>query len=239
MDAICRSKPFDPWLLAEMRSNHAGETGAVRIYDGALWALSVRRKARCSGGAVGDALLGGPWPKYEEQLRDFATEHRASEAEHAVLLDAVLDDDEKSKLLPAWSAAGFVLGAISTLWCPRGMYVTTEAVEAFVEGHYGEQIRRLGDEIGGVLETDGGNGTVIEEGGDRGADSRTEEVVVDGKKELLLMLEHCCADEVHHKEEARGRAAEGPLPWFEQVDTAWQALVGSGSAVAANLARRL
>ena len=41
-DAIRKLKPFDPWLHGEMRSNQAGETGAVEIYRGAHWALGVR-----------------------------------------------------------------------------------------------------------------------------------------------------------------------------------------------------
>ena len=32
---ICSLKPFPRWLQQEMRSNHAGETGAVTIYSGA------------------------------------------------------------------------------------------------------------------------------------------------------------------------------------------------------------
>ena len=42
--ALIRSlKPFPAWLEGEMRSNHAGETGAVNIYAGAKWALEARR----------------------------------------------------------------------------------------------------------------------------------------------------------------------------------------------------
>ena len=42
--ALIRSlKPFPAWLEGEMRSNHAGETGAVNIYAGAKWALETRR----------------------------------------------------------------------------------------------------------------------------------------------------------------------------------------------------
>ena len=41
--ALIRSlKPFPEWLEGEMRSNHAGETGAVNIYAGAKWALQAR-----------------------------------------------------------------------------------------------------------------------------------------------------------------------------------------------------
>ena len=42
--ALIRSlKPFPAWLEGEMRSNHAGETGAVNIYAGAKWALEARK----------------------------------------------------------------------------------------------------------------------------------------------------------------------------------------------------
>eukprot|EP00566_Odontella_aurita_P019632 CAMPEP_0113527588 /NCGR_PEP_ID=MMETSP0015_2-20120614/1376_1 /TAXON_ID=2838 /ORGANISM="Odontella" /LENGTH=297 /DNA_ID=CAMNT_0000426033 /DNA_START=249 /DNA_END=1142 /DNA_ORIENTATION=- /assembly_acc=CAM_ASM_000160 len=247
--AIRRTKPFDPWLLGEMRSNHAGETGAVSIYDGALWALSVRAKARSSCGAIGEAALGGRWLEYEEHLRQFAMEHRASESEHVELLEEVLIDDERSVLLPAWKVAGFALGAISTAWCPRGMYVTTEAVEAFVEEHYGDQIRRLGEEIrfaeekesvkDDVLVTSSGMDTTLKNQTYGGNTGITYLEIIGGKRELLLMLEYCCADEVHHKEEARHRAAEGPLPWFKQVDSIWQAFVRAGSAAAASCAKKV
>ena len=58
------------------------------------------------------------------------------------------------------------------------------------------------------------------------------------RTELLNLLRHCCEDEVDHKEEARERAAEGPLPWWPWVDDAWRWLVGAGSAAAANIAKR-
>ena len=41
-EQIRRLKPFDRWLEGEMRSNQAGETGAVEIYRGARWALDLR-----------------------------------------------------------------------------------------------------------------------------------------------------------------------------------------------------
>jgi ferredoxin len=41
-EAIRRMKPWPHWLQQEMRSNHAGETGAVMIYSGAAFALGVR-----------------------------------------------------------------------------------------------------------------------------------------------------------------------------------------------------
>ena len=99
----------------------------------------------------------------------------------------------------------------------RGIYVTTDAVESFVERHYMAQITRLRDEL---------------------SSSSSDEDTRAARTELLNLLRHCCEDEVDHKEEARERAAEGPLPWWPWVDDAWRWLVGAGSAAAANIAKR-
>jgi ubiquinone biosynthesis monooxygenase Coq7 len=215
-------KPFPPWLEGEMRSNHAGETGAVAIYEGAIKALDIRRGM---GLSYGDIRKGQS--SYEDRLRKFAAKHRDSEQSHVDLLEALLDGEHMSVLLPAWRIAGFTLGFASTMFCPRGMYLTTEAVETFVEEHYMSQIRRLRYEAAeqglcGAYENVSGTRTSL-----------------NAHAELIAMLEHCCEDEVHHKEEARSRAAEGPFPWFELVDTSWQWFVQTGSAAAANCAKRL
>ena len=47
--AIRRAGPFPAWLLGEMRSNQAGETGAVAIYRGCRAALSLRARYRTAG----------------------------------------------------------------------------------------------------------------------------------------------------------------------------------------------
>mmetsp|Transcript_18967 Transcript_18967/g.41327 ORF Transcript_18967/g.41327 Transcript_18967/m.41327 type:complete len:320 (-) Transcript_18967:430-1389(-) len=220
---IRSSKPFHHWLSSEMRSNHAGETGAVKIYEGALLALNLRRTLRFppySNSARGT--------RYEDDLRAFAEEHKESEQGHLDLLEEVLDVEEHSAMLPAWRVSGIALGFASTFFCPRGMYLTTEAVESFVEEHYGYQIRRLTDEI-------------ARGGGKKYAANNNDTGKCDliSKKELLGMLQHCCEDEVEHKDEARERAAEGPLPWFPWVDTTWQLFVGVGSGLAANVAKRI
>ena len=218
-------RPFTPWLEGEMRSNHAGETGAVNIYKGAIKALDIRRSL---GLSYGDARKGQL--SYEDRLRAFALEHQDSEQHHVDLLGAVLDGDGISILLPAWRMASFTLGFASTIFCPRGMYLTTEAVETFVEEHYMAQIRRLRYEAAGtVLCNDDG----------KDADENGTRTSLKARAELIVMLEHCCADEVYHKEKARERAAEGPFPWFAWVDTSWQWFVQTGSAVAANCAKRI
>jgi hypothetical protein len=70
-------------------------------------------------------------------------------------------------------------------------------------------------------------------------DTRQHTELLEGKRELQAMLRRCCEDEVHHQEEARARAAQGPLPWFDAVDTTWRGLIFHGSAFAAGLAKRV
>jgi len=52
--------------------------------------------------------------------------------------------------------------------------------------------------------------------------------------QLLALLEHCCADEVHHKDDAQARVQGGAT----RIERAWMAVVRLGSAVAAEVARR-
>ena len=77
MCAIRGVKQFFPaWLWQEMRSNHAGETGAVCIYLGCLDALALRRR-------LGPLTSG--WRDYEDKLQAFAEEHERSERMHLVI----------------------------------------------------------------------------------------------------------------------------------------------------------
>lgn len=227
MAAIRAIKPeFPRWLQQEMRSNHAGETGAVNIYVGCLAALKIRRTKYFR------RLTSNNWHAYEDRLESFALEHEESERMHLVWLNEVLDNrsifgGERSVLLPAWRIAGFTLGFFSTIWCPRGMYVTTDAVESFVEEHYQGQIVRLQAVISEMEQTRGGR---MVDGSSAGPT---------GQQELLRMLELCCEDEVHHQMEARERAAEGPLPWFAAVDWWWHKAVFAGSWLGAETAKRI
>ena len=204
-ESISKIRPFPSWLAREMRSNHAGETGAVYIYKGCLSAVRLRQKY----------LPGKAWHEYEMELTKFASEHEKSEQHHLDLLNKILTDKDTSILLPLWKLSGFTLGFASTIWCPRGMYVTTEAVETFVERHYKDQIHRLENE------------------------TSSNDSVQQGRMELKRLLEFCCEDEIHHQQEARDRAAQGPFPWFLWVDTFWFSVVEKGSAVGAAIAKRV
>ena len=107
------------WLRQDMRSNHAGETGAVYIYRGIL---SVSR---------------------DEQVRTFAREHLTTEENHLELISNELPVCHHSIFLSLWKLAGFLTGAIPSLFGSNAVYATIDAVETFVGEHYLEQIDRL------------------------------------------------------------------------------------------------
>jgi ubiquinone biosynthesis monooxygenase Coq7 len=107
------------WLVAELRSDHAGEAGAVMIYRGIL---AISRDAA---------------------VRDFAARHMATEQGHLDLIEGVLPPARRSRLLPAWRIAGWLTGALPALFGPRAVFATIDAVETFVDHHYQQQIDRL------------------------------------------------------------------------------------------------
>jgi ubiquinone biosynthesis monooxygenase Coq7 len=109
-------------LKQELRSDHAGETGAVYIYKGII--------------AVATLL------KNQELIR-FAKKHGATEAEHLQLIEAVLEKKYRSRLLGPWRIAGWLTGAMPALFGRKAVYATIDAVETFVEQHYQDQINYL------------------------------------------------------------------------------------------------
>ncbi len=111
--------PLPGWLVQELRSDHAGEMGAVMIYRGIL---AVTR---------------------DPALRDFAARHGATEQGHLDLLEELLPPTQRSKLLPIWKVAGFLTGFLPALFGPRAVHVTIDAVESFVDHHYQQQLDRL------------------------------------------------------------------------------------------------
>ena len=121
-------------LLRDLRSDHAGETGAVAIYRGIL---AVTR---------------------DRGVREFAQHHLATEQLHLELMDQMLPLGLRSRLLPLWRVSGWLLGALPALVGARAVYRTIDAVESFVDAHYAAQIARLDgrpvyDELRRVLES--------------------------------------------------------------------------------------
>ena len=192
------------WLDRELSSNMAGETGAVYLYKGALAALKILSPQPSSspGGHNGkhtvcDAVA-------------FCQEHMTNEETHLQLFQSILPDSKYTVLLPVWRFAAWTVGFLATLFGgSKGLYVTVEAVETFVEEHYQQQIVPLKER---------GNAP-----------------------ELVRLLEHCCQDEVHHKEEAAQKLlgsdrGDSVVAWWV---TPWSILVTAGCTLAGDVARRV
>ena len=109
-------------MVRELRSDHAGETGAVYIYKGITAVARWRQDA---------------------ELLAFAWEHGDTEAEHLKLVEAWLPPSLRSRLLVPWRMAGWLTGALPALFGRRAVYGTIAAVETFVDVHYQQQIDHL------------------------------------------------------------------------------------------------
>jgi len=107
------------WLQQELRSDHAGEFGAVMIYRGIL---AVSRDA---------------------SVREFADSHLRTEQKHLALMEEIVPAAGRTRLLPLWRLMGWLTGALPALFGRQAVFATIEAVETFVDHHYQQQIVRL------------------------------------------------------------------------------------------------
>ena len=107
------------WLQQELRSDHAGEFGAVMIYRGIL---AVSRDA---------------------SVREFADSHLHTEQKHLALMEEIVPAAGRTRLLPLWRLMGWLTGALPALFGRQAVFATIEAVETFVDHHYQQQILRL------------------------------------------------------------------------------------------------
>lgn len=114
------------YLERELRSNHAGETGAVFIYKGIAAIAKIRK---------------------DMELLTLAKEHGATEAEHLTLIESVLANKLQSRLIVLWRIAGWLIGALPALAGRNAVYATIAAVETFVEKHYQSQIDYLQEDV--------------------------------------------------------------------------------------------
>lgn len=111
--------PLTPELIRELRSDHAGEAGAVQIYRGIL---AISR---------------------DSAVREFAHEHLCTEQAHLAFFESWLSPQSRSHALPLWRACGWMLGASAALGGQNLVFRTIAAVEQFVDEHYLAQIRSM------------------------------------------------------------------------------------------------
>lgn len=122
--SLLHTRKLPSWLIAELRSDHAGEMGAVYIYKGIL---RVTRDTR---------------------VRQFATQHLKTEVKHLELMETLIGLEDQSIFIPMWRLAGFFTGAIPALFGANAIYATIHSVETFVDKHYQQQVKRLVNEAG-------------------------------------------------------------------------------------------
>ncbi|HTV89020.1 MAG TPA: demethoxyubiquinone hydroxylase family protein [Stellaceae bacterium] len=116
-------KPPAADVAAMIRVDHAGEYGAVRIYDGQL-AVTGRGRGR-------------------DEIRRMAEQ----EKRHLAAFDelVVARRVRPTALQPLWHAAGYLLGAATALLGERAAMACTVAIEEVIDEHYRAQAEQLGD----------------------------------------------------------------------------------------------
>ena len=107
-----------------IRVDHAGEYGAMRIYEGQMAVL-------------GEAAAAGAIAHMARQERDHLAAFEKLIRERRV---------RPTALTPLWHVGGFALGAATAALGPRTAMACTAAVEEVIDGHYAGQIAKLGDD---------------------------------------------------------------------------------------------
>lgn len=104
-----------------IRVDHAGEYGAVRIYEGQLAVLGKRT----------------PQPVIEHMLEQ--------EKAHLATFDELINERRvrPTALMPLWHVAGFALGAATAMMGEKAAMACTVAVEEAIDEHYQDQIEAL------------------------------------------------------------------------------------------------
>lgn len=106
-----------------LRVNHAGEMGAIAIYEGQLAVL-------------GKTDIG---PQLDEMLDQ--------EKEHFDYFDQKLKETRTrpTVLSPLWKIGGFAMGAATALLGRRAAMACTVAVEEVIDKHYSDQLDEIDD----------------------------------------------------------------------------------------------
>ena len=111
-----------------IRVDHAGERGAVKIYEGQLLALNTIVK--------------------DENLKKTIEEMKVHEKEHCQFFENEIKkrNIKPTKFLPLWDLLGVGLGFGSTLLGKKAAMLCTASVEEVIDKHYLNQINQLGPE---------------------------------------------------------------------------------------------
>jgi ubiquinone biosynthesis monooxygenase Coq7 len=108
-----------------IRVDHAGERGAIKIYEGQLLALKTF--------------------KQDEDLKKQIEEMREHEKEHYEFFDREIRKRNiaPTKLLPLWDLLGVGLGFGTAMLGKKATMLCTASVEEVIDNHYKEQTYKL------------------------------------------------------------------------------------------------
>lgn len=130
----------------ELRASHAGETGAVWIYRGALTAdflVSIVAGLWAKLGLQTQSRKKEEKHRKKESVFSFASEHLATEKNHLDIFENHMPPFRGSYMLLLWMVAGFITGFIPRILGRDWFFYTIYSVEYFVDAHYEEQCRLL------------------------------------------------------------------------------------------------
>ena len=122
-------KKTDQKILKEIiRVDHAGERGAIKIYEGQLLALNTI--------------------KQDENLKSIIEEMKEHEKEHLEFFEKEIQkrNVNPTYLLPLWDIMGISLGFGTALLGKKAAMLCTASVEEVIENHYESQLRKLGED---------------------------------------------------------------------------------------------
>ncbi len=108
-----------------IRVDHAGERGAIKIYEGQLLALNTIVR--------------------NEELKKIIEEMKEHEKEHCNYFEEEIKKRNitPTKFLPLWDLLGVGLGFGSTILGKKAAMLCTASVEEVIQEHYANQIKQL------------------------------------------------------------------------------------------------
>jgi ubiquinone biosynthesis monooxygenase Coq7 len=112
-------------VIEFIRVDHAGERGAIKIYEGQLLALNTLVK--------------------DDDLKKKIEEMKIHEKEHCNYFENEIKkrNIEPTKFLPLWDMLGVGLGFGSTILGKKAAMLCTASVEEVIDEHYLSQIKEL------------------------------------------------------------------------------------------------
>tara|TARA_B100000686_G_scaffold162730_1_gene170262 strand:- start:83 stop:616 length:534 start_codon:yes stop_codon:yes gene_type:complete len=122
-------KKTDQKVLEEIiRVDHAGERGAIKIYEGQLLALKTI--------------------KQDKDLKDKIEEMKEQEKEHLEYFEKEIQKRKikPTYLLPIWDLMGVTLGFGTALLGKKATMLCTASVEEVIDEHYRNQLKKIGDD---------------------------------------------------------------------------------------------